>query len=1345
MGGYDPTAGGNVSLGGKPIADGDVGYSTPYYAGGDIGGGNPTTAGLAISAAQMAAVMAGNANPAMMAPGGIYHPERPNNPYPLYTKEWFELERSVARNVEFQISEQRTRDIIGSMGNSYQNQNPVQQQTTTTPVEPWQLPGDDEYATGFNKLTNRDDQLTYLQRRDDPLARISYAQRYGREPLLTTSDIAVKWSNMAGFVPPAEIGDSKTNELVAGFGNIDPLIARMRAIEMQRQGAVLTPGLLDDRFYGNELSRITQAGIQRASAAHNLMNEGWAPYAGNPYAAQGDTLLEIQKGYPLKGAESPLSFSTPLPMYQGKPAGIQDAAWSQALQNDRGQRNVPMQGSYLPSIELANERLGQIYQGIGVSSPLTGDYRRIQNAPYREGLSFAENGQIRVEPTGLSPTGVGTHRYPSPGMSAPGISQHENDSLSKPLAVVANVASPYNFIPLPESAGLPSIMRVGKPIPTSPEETFRQTLLKEAPATFSMAGSPMGFYAGAYSIGSALRDVPGAISGLFGKSPSVPMASEYTKKSEAYQANLTDYNSQLVDYDTRLKSYNAKVQENPIAPDEPTYTGLMGEKSILDSEKINLDGRKAVLDDEYSALNTERTSLLTQQKRESEIDPWGKLNEGIAHGSTWGITPDLKGFGERARQGAIALNYGKENLATESIGYAAGGVEGLYGYARNKPLDALVMYGIGKVVFPAVEYGISAGIAKAASTKIPIISGAGRAFSSPIGLDAGNVAKAGMFGLYGAGEFANILSRETTVEKGIATGEAVGGFSALMIGAKNPVIFPVVKNPYQGIGFFGGKPAMSPLEKTMFKTETTIRSLTTSNPSAYRDVAKIAPSGRFIEPMVRADPDIAATSRAGPYAPEIIATLQEQPHSVFGSVTVRNQYPERISDMFSLRAGKDVDVLIQSPKTAISSLSRRTGLTPKEVEGVLDPHAIPKKYPRFSGSTEAEPTTTEETSLLSDLFGDPYRRIAVARTESEVVIGDKLNFEQVQAQFGRKSQAVSKVIEDPIQKGYRAEKDVFDFVGLYQAQRAVALERGTPTSAFKKSDAALERLMSTKLTLGTVKGQRAGDANPTRTTTIGELYKEGKGTSSEPPAPRIEVEHGYIPRAASTVSGAGAASAIPSAFKISSPSSGGRITSPSSSIGSRFPPSPTRSSSPSSPARSSPTTPSRQGISAFDSVAASMFSGAPTPVSPSPSSPSSAKVSTPSIPSIPKSGIPTSPTSPLKSVIPSIFPPSPPSPKPSKSPSKPPIPETPVPPISLSWDSDGGVSGYHKTRTTKHREQLAWWGKPGKGENPFNPPKPKTTKFFRVAGNKKVLEAAPSGQIGLASTKKKLKKRGLKL
>jgi hypothetical protein len=280
----------------------------------------------------------------------------------------------------------------------------------------------DPYAMAVNALPTREAQEAYIARNDDPFARISYYSRFPTTTL-TATEVVTGAMNSGVGIPGglSTLGTPETSELAAKYLKTGeyttPWGAYAAALESQRLIAAKTGDIRLGQFFATEETRAEQFGIQMSAEMHFLSGKGWTPYAGNPWEASADTYLELMKGYPNERI-SPLSYTTPLPTLEGKSVGLQEVQWAQAIQTDKGVPVTSFEGSYMPALQLAEARTGQIYEGIGIQSPL-GAFQTVEGAQYRAGMAYAEQGALRIEPTALSAAGATTIIVPFEGMIAP--------------------------------------------------------------------------------------------------------------------------------------------------------------------------------------------------------------------------------------------------------------------------------------------------------------------------------------------------------------------------------------------------------------------------------------------------------------------------------------------------------------------------------------------------------------------------------------------------------------------------------------------------------------------------------------------------------------------------------------------------------------------------------------------------------------------------------------------------------------------------------------------------------------------------------------------------------------
>jgi len=303
----------------------------------------------------------------------------------------------------------------------------------------------DPYAMAVNALPTREAQEAYIARHDDPFARISYYSRFPTTTLTATEVVTGAMKSGAGIPGGlSTLGTPETSELAAKYLKTGeyttPWGAYAAALESQRLDAAKTGDTRMGQFFATEETRTAQFGIQMSAEMHFLSGKGWKPYAGNPWEAAADTYLELMKGYPNERI-SPLSYTTSLPTLEGKPVGLQEVQWAQAIQTDKGMPVTSFEGSYMPALQLAEARTGQIYEGIGIQSPL-GAFQTVEGAQYRAGMTYAEKGGFRIEPTALSAAGAETIRIPFEGMIAPsGAPQVGKGELTEVAAPAIKIAS----------------------------------------------------------------------------------------------------------------------------------------------------------------------------------------------------------------------------------------------------------------------------------------------------------------------------------------------------------------------------------------------------------------------------------------------------------------------------------------------------------------------------------------------------------------------------------------------------------------------------------------------------------------------------------------------------------------------------------------------------------------------------------------------------------------------------------------------------------------------------------------------------------------------------------------
>ena len=129
-----------------------------------------------------------------------------------------------------------------------------------------------------------------------------------------------------------DVGDSQTDVIMQQQG-----VSELEALRQQIDYAATTPGLTDDRFYQNELSKATQNLVEASSGYHAWGMDTGLPVAPNPFEYVGDLALGLQKG--TNGQSSAYGVAPVDLNILGLPGGqgIQDAQWNMAVAYDKNQ------------------------------------------------------------------------------------------------------------------------------------------------------------------------------------------------------------------------------------------------------------------------------------------------------------------------------------------------------------------------------------------------------------------------------------------------------------------------------------------------------------------------------------------------------------------------------------------------------------------------------------------------------------------------------------------------------------------------------------------------------------------------------------------------------------------------------------------------------------------------------------------------------------------------------------------------------------------------------------------------------------------------------------------------
>lgn len=625
------------------------------------------------------------------------------------------------------------------------------------------------------------------------------------------------------------------------------------------------------------------------------------------------------------------------------------------------------------------------------------------------------------------------------------------------------------------------------------------------------------------AIGAGTDQTVGFITSLGGLSPKTeirPFAEQNTRlglseESELVKATKEEVYSKAAAVKTATQAYDFKAAEESLSQES---TRLENIRSAFINKEGYWVGSQQSLDDFNKRIEIYNQNVATVTGRAGELkglisEQERAMQKGIDTGVFKVSSGRIVENPENARPYGTFSDWGRgaEKVITKGLGVTPEQIEA-YGVAKQSDFEkdpiGAVTYGAFKQVATRPEEVVASGISGVQLSALTSGLGYGVKGLAAVsqGTRAGKVVQIGTdiaeslpvkvavptgfgaLGLYGASDGFTLTPGKTAVNVG-----SMGiNLAAMGIGFGAGVSTGALPQPRAASEY------ISPVEKFNIKTSVAVRSLTMGSErgGAYREITNIGLSVREITPMVKAEPDIGILSRAGKYESAIKTTLEGEPHSIYGSASMIQQYPKSIAEKAAIRIGKDIDVFTESPTATKERLSRITGQPVSKVETFADIKSIPEGYPGLKASEVIEKSASEDkSSLMTKLFGDPFAKIAFPRSRSEVIFkGDvgytgKLTYEGAQVQTGRKTAGAAVAIETPIEKGYRAQKDIYDFISSYEAQKEVALSRGVSSGTFTKSDLALQSLLKREIVFGTEKGQGRLSASPTQKLMIGDIYE----------------------------------------------------------------------------------------------------------------------------------------------------------------------------------------------------------------------------------------------------------------
>jgi len=201
----------------------------------------------------------------------------------------------------------------------------------------------------------------------------------------------------AGYTDPKSLGDITTQRVLraveqfrqplgmAGVRIASPTAMQGNVLEAQRMAAFSTPGVRDERFFGNELQKWAENFVEKSSVYHHTALDSGLPVPANPYEYQGDLALSFLKG----GSGSRDNLEPKMLAALPGGIGIQQDAWMRAVAADRGQPE-PKPISFQSAVNLINKAEGDY----GPYARLWGGPKYVEtehNAPQFPGMDTAKS------------------------------------------------------------------------------------------------------------------------------------------------------------------------------------------------------------------------------------------------------------------------------------------------------------------------------------------------------------------------------------------------------------------------------------------------------------------------------------------------------------------------------------------------------------------------------------------------------------------------------------------------------------------------------------------------------------------------------------------------------------------------------------------------------------------------------------------------------------------------------------------------------------------------------------------------------------------------------------------
>lgn len=937
----------------------------------------------------------------------------------------------AAQNYEIVKQNEKTRLAV------QQQQQTPQQQSQQTQQQQGIVSGQEQNP--FNPLLQAGAYSSWQREHPRAVAMPKQQAEYEYEHRdLSISEIV---SGRSRYVPTLDFGDTATQEAVG------PLTgeARFRAIggvlESQRQGATRTPGIQDDMFYQNQLDLWNAQSIERSSGYHSWAKKTGEPQRANPFENEGDIALAIEKGGNQKeNFGSNYAFNRNvgnvlqvLPQRVNSdgslsPVGLQEYAWMGAVSRDTN--GLPVGNvSFMPAIDYLNSQRDRE----GVYGDLWGGVKDTFT-PLPSG--FKNGGTLGSQPEPLES---------DVGMKRPFVSFLQQSGFLNPF--VADAASGGEGGIQFDATSL----RGGK-------FDFSKLRITQMSLTSSdiTTSTPKSEFGGVIKANNWANNIPvfGGIVGI------VPGLSEYMNNISPVPDKGTDGWS----FDNVKRAWASNVM----------FTTEFGERRAVTDSDFNRSGephytRMFIDPDTNKPSSVATIGEQTYDLKKSTIIPiTGSKSTTFASDFAVSKRDFIEGT-----YGRISPEYAPSRNSPMWLDVAGGA----YNEIRNNPDTIVGEFAVGAAVgwgFGTVGGIANSGISSAVKSGIPVISGAGRALSTPLATDMFTVGKVAIVGVYAVGVGSELYHAGSNVERGGILANTAASLSGFGVGYGKSWN-PVVDNPSAGKTFFSKTNEFSPLQKLAMDTRAYITSfeIPVESRGAYRDVPKVFREVRNIQPR----PGITETTPARPFtepdislaqtigtkrAPAIREAMSETPHVVLGSVVMEGQRTglptgEKIRGFPNIH---DLDVRANPEALDIALKSRG------ETSAGMDVKDFEPNYPMVAGRT---PNTdggegVMRIGVLSRMFGEaiPNEPGMKLPRANEVLIGGKsytgfINEEPMNVQFARKSQAfmqdmvpakgkINNADARPIDEQFRMPKDFYDFQSsardLIAGEQAFGMQSG---------------------------------------------------------------------------------------------------------------------------------------------------------------------------------------------------------------------------------------------------------------------------------------------------------------